>query len=96
MGTITKTLGIAAMVLALKGSYHLGRTARDARYNVERHDGAAYLVDTASHQKVKIDESRALHDQRLFCSSQPASQPYAKTLDNYMDTAAKYARRVLE
>ncbi len=98
MGKLAKALGIAGLVVVVKGSYYLGRTAgKDTRYDLDRREGIAYLVDRLNHDEVKLDETRSLRNQPAFCSSSPqASGGGKKTLDGYMNTAMNYLRQVLE
>ena len=95
MGKLVKTLGIAAIVLGLKGSYHLGKlVAEDERYDVIRREGAAYLVDGINHTEARLDETKPVYNQPAFCSS--ASTKGHSTLDGYVNQATRYLRHTLE
>jgi hypothetical protein len=97
MGAIGKTLGIAGLVLALKGSYHLGKTAAgDSRYDIRRRDGVAYLVDRTRQEEARLDEGKPLDDQPSLCAGQVSKRERKVGVDGYLETAAEYLRRSLE
>ena len=100
MGKIAKIVGIAVLAGALKGSYHLGKTANeDKKYDITRRDGIAYLVDKATDEYARLEESKPLRDQPAFCPP-PPPPPVPRETDgpasNYLHTLADYIRRMLE
>jgi len=100
MGKIAKIIGVALLAGALKGSYHLGKTSNeDAKYDITRRDGIAYLVDKTVNEYARLDEGKPLHDQPAFCPPPPpppAPHDTDGTASNYLHTLADYLRRMLE
>lgn len=97
MGKVVKAVGLAALVVALKGSYHLGKTAgEDTRYDLARREGAAYLVDKTSNEYARLDEARSLRDQPAFCPPPPVLPRSDAGGEGYLGTVVDYLRRVLE
>ena len=98
MGKLTKALGIAGLLVAVKGSYYLGKTAgEDVRYDLNRREGTAYLVDKVNREEAKLDETKPLRSQAAFCvPAQASSSGKKKTLDGYVNMAMNYLRHVLE
>lgn len=97
MGKVAKAVGLAALVVALKGSYHLGKTAgEDARYDLTRRESVAYLVDKTTNEYARLDEARSLRDQPAFCPPPPVLPRSDNEEGGYLGTIVDYLRRVFE